>query len=131
MPTFMIFKNGRETQRIRGADTQALGKAVKSLADEASSADASGSGSGSCGQWLGSSLPRGYDEVTTSVDQKGLDFLNLSSEAGNSKAIFSASQPKSLGKAKSAEGDIDYVESDTDDQLMMFIPFQSLSLIHI
>ena len=74
MPTFMIFKNGRETQRIRGADAKALDAAVKSLASEATSSDASASGSSSGGLWLGASLPRGYEDVTTSVDVRGLDF---------------------------------------------------------
>ncbi|KAF2156880.1 DUF1000-domain-containing protein [Myriangium duriaei CBS 260.36] len=130
MPTFLIFKNGRETQRIRGADTQALGKAVKTLTDEASSSDASGSGSSSDGQWMGAALPRGYSDVTSSVDMQGLDFLNLSSEAGKAKGIFESLQPKALSKGKAEGADKDYVESDTDEQLMMYIPFQSTLKVH-
>lgn len=129
MPTFMIFKNGRETQRIRGADTQALGKAVQSLATEASSSDAAGGG-GSSGQWLGTSLPRGYTDVTSSVDMQGLDFLNLSSDAGGAKSIFESSKPRALGGSKAEEGGQDHVESDTDEQLMMYIPFQSMLKVH-
>ena len=37
MPTFMIFKSGRESKRIKGADIKALDAAVKQLAQEASS----------------------------------------------------------------------------------------------
>ncbi|PNS17759.1 Thioredoxin-like protein 1 [Sphaceloma murrayae] len=130
MPTFMIFKNGRETQRIRGADPKALDAAVKNLAAEASSSDASGSGSSS-GTWLGAGLPRGYGDVTDSIDQQGLDFLNLSSDAGGAKSIFDGSSPSALGKGKSSgESKKDYIESDTDEQLMLFIPFQSTLKVH-
>lgn len=131
MPTFMVFKNGRETQRIRGADPQALGRAVKSLANEASASDASGSGS-TGGEWQGASLPRGYGDVTSSVDQQGLDFLNLASTAGNAKSIFVSSQPKALsnGKSKTDDSSRDFVESDTDEQLMMLIPFQATLKVH-
>ncbi|KAF2222130.1 PITH domain-containing protein [Elsinoe ampelina] len=122
MPTFMIFKNGRETQRIRGADPKALDAAVKNLAAEASSSDASGSGS-SGGIWLGAGLPRGYTDVTSSVDQQGLDFLNLSSDVGGSRTIFDSSAPSKSDKK-------DWIESDTDEQLMLFIPFQATLKVH-
>ncbi|TKX25187.1 PITH domain-containing protein 1 [Elsinoe australis] len=129
MPTFMIFKNGRETQRIRGADPKALDAAVKNLAAEASSSDASGSGSAG-GDWMGAELPRGYGNVTSSVDQRGLDFLNVASDAGPAKSIFNTSSPSALGKGKSSGDSKDYIESDTDEQLMMFIPFQSTLKVH-
>jgi len=140
MPTFMIFKNGRETQRIKGADPQALNAAVKSLAAEASSSDtgAEGSGSGgSGGTWMGTELPRGYSDITSSVDQQGLDFLNLDSSAGGARSVFESSEPSALSKGKgkstgsaSTGNKKDYIESDTDEQIMMFIPFQSSLKIH-
>lgn len=142
MPTFMIFKNGRETQRIRGADPKALDAAVKTLAAEAASssssadaATASSSGSGSSSAtgktWLGASLPRGYTDVTDSVDQLNLDFLNVSSDAGNARAVFTPSQPSAISKSKDADSSAkDYIESDTDEQLMMFIPFQATIKLH-
>lgn len=124
MPTFMIFKNGRETQRIRGADPKALDAAVKSLAEEASSSDSGAGGSSSGGTWLGASLPRGYVDATDSVDTKGLDFLNVDSEAGGARTVFETTQPSALSKSKAKEGTKDWIESDTDEQLMLFIPFQ-------
>ncbi|KAI5199656.1 DUF1000-domain-containing protein [Aureobasidium subglaciale] len=128
MPTFMVFKNGRETQRIRGADPKALDAAVKSLASEAesSSADASSSSSGS---WIGASLPRGYSDITDSVDQLNLDFLNVDSEAGNARAVFNTAQPSAISKSKST-GEKDWIESDTDDQLMLYIPFNGALKVH-
>lgn len=130
MPTFMIFKNGRETQRIKGADPKALNAAVKSLAAEASTSDSSSSG-GSSGAFMGASVPRGYADITESVDVQGLDFLNLDSAAGNARSVFEKSAPSALSKGK-GKGDAnkDYIESDTDEQLMMFIPFQSTLKVH-
>jgi len=126
----MIFKNGRETQRIRGADPKALDAAVKSLAGEASTSDSSSSGSSGT-TWLGASLPRGYSDITSSVEVQGLDFLNLDSAAGKARSIFETNQPSSTSKGKStAEGDKDWIESDTDEQLMLFVPFQSTVKVH-
>ena len=125
----MVFKNGRETQRIRGADPKALDAAVKSLAAEASSSSDEGSSSSSSGTWIGASLPRGYSDVTDSVDVLNLDFLNVDSDAGNARAVFNTAQPSALSKAKASDAK-DWIESDTDDQLMLYIPFQSSLKIH-
>ncbi|KAH0334160.1 DUF1000-domain-containing protein, partial [Aureobasidium melanogenum] len=128
MPTFMVFKNGRETQRIRGADPKALDAAVKSLATEAeSSGDASSSSSS--GTWIGASLPRGYSDITDSVDLLNLDFLNVDSEAGNARTVFNTAQPSAISKSSSAAAK-DWIESDTDEQLMMYMPFQSSLKVH-
>jgi thioredoxin len=137
MPTFMIFKSGRESKRIKGADIKALDAAVKQLAQEAGSAP-SGSTSGledpfttGSKNWIGASLPRGYGDVTEAVDQLNLDFLNLDSEFGGARTIFEATKPSSLGaKGKSAEGKKDWIESDTDAQMMLFMPFQSTMKLH-
>ncbi|KAI5261248.1 DUF1000-domain-containing protein [Aureobasidium subglaciale] len=128
MPTFMVFKNGRETQRIRGADPKALDAAVKSLASEAESSSADAS-SHSSGCWIGASLPRGYSDITDSVDQLNLDFLNVNSDAGNARAVFNTAQPSAISKSKST-GEKDWIESDTDDQLMMYIPFNGALKVH-
>ena len=131
MPTFMIFKQGRETKRIKGADPKALDAAVKQLAEEAAKVpEASGSGAGASGAaaWSALPAPKGYSDVTDSVDTLGLDFLNLDSEAGDKRCLFESSKPSSLdGKA---EGKKDWIESDTDEQLMLFIPFQSTIKAH-
>lgn len=138
MPTFMLFKAGRETKRIRGANMKELDQTVKQLAQEAQGADESGAAGssggsmGAGGSWIGASLPKGYGDVTDEVDQKGLEILNLDSEAGTARDIFSPSKPSALdSKGKSAEsGKKDWVESDTDEQLMVYIPFQSTMKLH-
>jgi hypothetical protein len=129
MPTFMVFKNGRETQRIRGADPKALDAAVKSLASEAESSSADASSSSSSGTWIGASLPRGYSDITDSVDLLNLDFLNVDSEAGNARTVFNSAQPSAISKSSSVAAK-DWIESDTDEQLMMYIPFQSSLKVH-
>ncbi|KAK5137611.1 hypothetical protein LTR08_007906 [Meristemomyces frigidus] len=141
MPTFMLFKAGRETQRIRGADPKALDAAVKALAHEAGRADEDGAAAssavaGASGAWAGATVPKGYADITDSVDQLGLDFLNLDSDAGGARSIFDKSRPSALaGKgavtaAAAAGGKKDWIESDTDEQLMLFIPFQSSLKLH-
>ena len=135
MPTFMIFKAGRETKRIRGANPKELDAAVKQLAQEAAKAGDDGGGAGageSGGKWTAFGAPRGYTDVTDSVDVLGLDFLNLDSGAGDKRCIFDTSKPSSLdtkGKAESSSKK-DWIESDTDEQLMLFIPFQSTLKLH-
>jgi thioredoxin len=135
MPTFMIFKNGRETKRIKGADPKALNEAVKGLAEEAKSAGPAGEGSGgsgaggSGGKWTAFPPPRGYGDITDSVDVLGLDFLNLDSEAGDKRIVFEGGKPAALdGSAVGAKKD--WIESDTDEQLMLFVPFQSTLKLH-
>ncbi|KAF2725691.1 putative thioredoxin [Polychaeton citri CBS 116435] len=138
IPTFMVFKAGRETKRIRGANTKELDLVVRQLAQEADNADAGGAASsssaalsGSGGSWVGAGLPKGYSDVTDEVDLLGLDFLNIDNAAGGPRAVFSGDKPSALNtKGKSVEGSKDYIESDTDEQLMLFIPFQSALKVH-
>ncbi|KAK3677671.1 Thioredoxin-like protein 1 [Recurvomyces mirabilis] len=147
LPTFMIFKAGREIKRIKGADPRGLNEAVKQLAQEAGRADESGdsagaSGSGSAGgMWMGAQGPRGYVDITDAVDLLGLDFLNVDDKKGDKRILFDGGKPSSLhagagaGKSKEkGEGEggkkADWLESDTDEQLMLFIPFQSTVKLH-
>ncbi|OAP54971.1 thioredoxin [Fonsecaea erecta] len=126
LPTFMVFKNARPVRTIQGADREALSNAVKELA---SAADKMGTGeddgNSSGDTWLGADLPRGYDDVTSQVDVLGLELLNWDSEHGNARTLISGTKPKGQAEAKS-----DWVESDTDEQLMLYLPFMSTLKIH-
>lgn len=133
MPTFLIFKAGREVKRVRGADPKGLDAAVKQLAEEAGKADDGSAGEGSSssgGMWKGAAVPRGYGEVTEEVDIKGLDFLNLDGEKGDKRSVFAPEQPSALGSKGKAPASPDWIESDTDEQIMLFIPFQSTIKLH-
>jgi PITH domain len=143
MPTFMVFKNGSPVETIKGADPGALQTAVKKLAAEADALDG-GSSSGGFGEsssfsssgWIGRELPRGYKDITDQLDVKGLDLLNADPTYATARGLFAGAKPSSLsggGKGKGkleTEGEKDWVESDTDEQLMLFMPFQSTLKIH-
>ena len=143
MPTFMIFKNGRTVSTIRGADPKKLSEAVRKLAAEASADAESSAASGEAGEgsgsgWLGAGTPKGYGDITEHVDVKGIDLLNCDGDLGSARTLFDSSKPSGLaaaagadkGKGKAAESGSDWVESDTDEQLMLYIPFQSSLKVH-
>jgi thioredoxin len=133
MPTFLVFKAGREIKRIRGADPKGLDAAVKQLAQEAAKAGEEGepgpSGGSSNGGWTAFAAPRGFEDVTSAVDLLGLDFLNTDGEKGDKRCVFDSGKPASLGSAGGKDKK-DWIESDTDEQLMLFIPFQSTLKLH-
>ena len=148
MPTFMVFKNGAAVSTIRGADKSKLADAVQKLAAEADNDSGSGAGgfaeasSGAGGNtWLGASVPRGYSDITEHVDVRGLDLLNADPAFGDARGLFAAAKPSALapdkGKGKGAAGGDaaedakrDWVESDSDEQLMLLVPFQARVRVH-
>lgn len=134
----MIFKNQQVISTVEGADPRKLSDVIKKLAAEADS-----DGSGGFGEanevspgWSGIPLPKGYEDVTDQVDVRGLDLLNSDSHMGDARTLFKASKPSALagGKSKDDSGGSqfkkDWIESDTDEQLMLFIPFQSTLKVH-
>ena len=133
MPTFIMFKRGRVVTTIRGADPNKLSEAIRKLATEATnmeSSEASDAAAGSSGSWTGAALPRNYADVTDTVVIKDLDMANRDSEKGAAKAIFDKSKPSALDTDKGKAKEPDWVESDTDEQLMLYIPFNSTLKVH-
>lgn len=142
----MIFKNARPITTVRGADPKKLSEAVQKLASEAesaeSSADAGGGVSdvaGSVTGWAGVAGPKGYNSVTDQVQEKGVELLNRDTSKGEGKVLFKSTKPSALqvsgdgkgkGKDNTMSSEIDWVESDTDEQLMLFVPFQSTVKLH-
>ena len=133
LPTFIIFKWGQIFEEIRGADPRKLREMIKKLSVEAESGGANG-----LGDWTASSLPKGYSDITDQVDMRGLDLLNSDSDYGTARTLFESSRPSALDSSKDkgkgkANGDVekkDWVESDTDEQLMLYIPFMSTLKVH-
>ncbi|KAL8669740.1 MAG: hypothetical protein Q9168_005682 [Polycauliona sp. 1 TL-2023] len=130
--------DGRVVSTVQGADPRKLSDLVKKIAAEADSDGSGGFGEASDPGtgWLGADLSKGYDNVTDQVDVRGLDFLNADSNFASARALFDATKPSALqdskGKGSAPGGDEtkDWAESDTDEQLMLFIPFQSTLKVH-
>jgi hypothetical protein len=135
-PTFIIYKEHQKIKTYAGSNTQQISEAIKTLAAEAENegkggggfATSSGSSSGG-GAWIGAST-----DVTDQVDPRGLDLLNADSDFGTVKTFFETSQPSTLNKGKGAaagsEGTKDWVESDVDNQLMLYVPFMANLKVH-
>ncbi len=95
----------------------------------ANSQDDESSSSDSSLTWRGMDVPHLYFDITDQVELSGLDILNYDSQLGNAKILFDQSSPSALSQSKEKAGKqptvFDWVESDVDEQLMLFIPFQS------
>lgn len=134
----MVFKNSSAVSTVKGANPRALRDAVQKLAAEADSGSSGQGGfgetSGSGSAWMGMSPPKNYENITEEVDVLNLDLLNANSDFGSARTLFDSSVPSSLSlnhKGKeAAEGQKDWVESDTDEQLMLFVPFRATLKVH-
>ncbi|KAF8464636.1 PITH domain-containing protein [Kalaharituber pfeilii] len=131
MPTFLIFQDKKEVKRIRGANIPELSQAVQGLVEQSKkmtgsdAASGSASGPSNSAVWWGAPLAKGYVNITEEIEKTGVDIMNASSEAGPARCLFESSQP-----GKDPEYVKDWVESDTDEQLMIFIPFRSTLKLH-
>ncbi|OAL33854.1 thioredoxin [Fonsecaea nubica] len=126
LPTFVVFKNAQTVKVIQGGDREQLSNAVKELANEANKLETGeDTEDSSDSTWVGLELPRGYRNVTSQVDVLGMELLNWDSEHGNARTLISGTKPKGKAEDKS-----DWVESDTDEQLMLYLPFMSTLKIH-
>jgi hypothetical protein len=130
LPTFMVFEQGKVVDKIQGADPRKLQAVVKKLIAAAEGPSSGLGGSSSDSSWRVGDLPKGYNDVTDQIDVKGLELLNADSEFGTVRTLFESSKPTGLAKGKADEKAKDWVESDTDEQLMLFMPFQSTLKVH-
>lgn len=133
IPAFMYFKNGKANNKVQGANPAQLTNLMRTFRADAEkilkSNDASGSGSGSgSANWRGAELPRGYGDVTGQIELQRCELLNVDSEGGSVRVLFESSKPSTLSGGKGTTKD--WVESDTDEQLMLFMPFQSVLKLH-
>ncbi|KIW17773.1 hypothetical protein PV08_04968 [Exophiala spinifera] len=125
-PTYMIFKNARRVGTLVDPRAEELEEFLKDVTDEFRTMETTEAGhSASDSPWYGAELPRGYVDVTDQVDFLGLELLNWDSSHGNARKLISKDKPSATPEAKA-----DFVQSDTDEQLMLYIPFQSTLKIH-
>ncbi|SZF00235.1 unnamed protein product [Blumeria hordei] len=134
MPTFLVFQRGEVIERVQGADMRKVQAIVQKLLPSTKDAPAdatTGEKSTSHSSWRLGELPPGYHDVTDQVDLDGLDLSNADLKFGRARVLFDESKPTALQKGKQQEtATKDWVESDSDEQLMLFIPFQSRIKIH-
>ncbi|KAI0460271.1 thioredoxin [Xylaria acuta] len=131
LPTFILFRDGSVVEKVKGANPQGLRSLIEKLSsDVESGGEGSSSSSGSGGlAWRGADLPRGYTDISDVVDVRGLELLNADTDF-SVRTLFNKSKPSSLGKSPSTGDEKDWVESDTDEQLLLFVPFNSASKVH-
>ncbi|EPE05821.1 proteasome-interacting thioredoxin protein [Ophiostoma piceae UAMH 11346] len=132
MPTFLLFRDGKVIERVQGANPAKLQALVTKLVSEASAVGGEGaSGSSSGPFWYGASIPRGYSDITSNIEVGRTELLNVDDSAGSGtvRVLFGGATP-SLQDEKPASGTADWVESDTDEQLMLFLPLQTNAKLH-
>lgn len=74
-------------------------------------------------------MPRGYTDISDTVDVRGLELLNADTDF-SVRTLLSKNKPTALEKGKSTSTEKDWVESDTDEQLMLYTPFNSAVKLH-
>lgn len=134
LPTFLLFRDGKLAQRVQGANPTELKKVVEKLASElqtlGSGSGNAGAASGSGGSWRGADIPRGYSDITDQIEARNCELLNADDDAGPVKVLFDETKPSALGAGKGKASSPDWIQSSTDDQLLLFIPFQSAVKLH-
>ncbi len=131
LPAVLYFVDHKLEDKIQGQNSGKLRQLVnRFIGDVKAKAAQHGSGSGSRPKenWRGAELPRGYGDITSQVEQQRCELLNYDSTLGDVKVLFSSSKPTALSGGQATAKD--WVESDTDEQLMLFLPFQSMLKLH-
>ncbi|KAI1420693.1 thioredoxin [Xylaria sp. FL1777] len=129
LPTFILFRDGTVVEKVKGADPQGLRSLIEKLTSDVESGGEASSGSGGGLAWRGADLPRGYTDISDAVDVRGLELLNADTDF-SVRTLFNKSKPSSLDKGPNTSDEKDWVESDTDEQLLLFTPFNSATKLH-
>ncbi|KAJ6782862.1 hypothetical protein PWT90_09948 [Aphanocladium album] len=128
-PSFLIFRDGKVKDKAQGTNPLELRKFAEKIAKEAQALE-SGSSSAAASGWRGAELPRGYSDITDQVEIRDCEVLNADDEAGTVRTLFDTAKPSGLEKGKSTSTAKDWVQSGSDDQLLLYIPFQSIIKLH-
>ncbi|KAI4867575.1 DUF1000-domain-containing protein [Hypoxylon rubiginosum] len=135
LPTFIVFRDGSVVEKVKGANPKQLQSIVEKLSNDIENAAQGGaSSSGSSGglAWRGADLPRGYADISDSIDVRGLELLNADETHFSVRTLFNKAKPSALSKDKdtASSGEKDWIESDTDEQLLLYTPFNSAIKLH-
>ncbi|KAK7988496.1 phosphatidate cytidylyltransferase [Apiospora arundinis] len=112
LPTFILFRDGKIVEKVKGADPQKLKSLIEKLSNDIETAGE------------GSSSGAGYSDISDVIDVKGLELLNADDTEFSVRTLFNRPKPTSLDNSYADQKD--WVESDTDEQLLLFMPFNSL-----
>lgn len=132
-PAFFYFRDGTVVQKVESASKPQLRelvtRVIRDATGQAEAATASaGASTTSQATWRGAELPRGYVDVTDQIESQRSELLNYDASCGGVRVLFDGSKPSALSGGKGTAKD--WVESDTDEQLMLYIPFQSVLKLH-
>ncbi|KAI1775566.1 DUF1000-domain-containing protein [Hypoxylon cercidicola] len=134
LPTFIVFRDGSVVEKVKGANPQQLQSIVEKLSNDIENAAVGGaSSSGGSGlAWRGADLPRGYTDISDSIDVRGLELLNVDEGHFSVRTLFNRTKPSALSKDKDTaeSGEKDWIETDTDEQLLLYAPFNSAVKLH-
>ncbi|PHH82009.1 hypothetical protein CDD82_7326 [Ophiocordyceps australis] len=127
LPTFLIFRDGVSIERVQGANAAELRRIVESLDVEFTNL-ALDSG----GAWSSVQVPRGYTDLTEEIEIRNCELLNADEDFGPVKTLFDPSKPSALtdNAHEAAAAAKDWVQSGADDQLLLYVPFQSTVRLH-
>lgn len=129
LPTFILFRKGKLMHTVQGANSAELRNVIGKIVSELEHlVEGMGGEGGPPEAWKGAEIPKGYGDVTDQVELRGCELLNADDNAGPVKVLFESSKPSALGLGKSTA--TDWVQSGSDDQLLLFIPFQSTVKLH-
>lgn len=102
------------------------GASPSSAASSNPTADASSTSNSTT--WLGAPTAQNFIDLTDHVEKTSLDILNADSAFGSARDLLLSTAPAGL-KHKNPSNK-DFVVSDTDEQLMLFLPFQTAVKLH-
>ncbi|KAI8959605.1 DUF1000-domain-containing protein [Daldinia sp. FL1419] len=133
LPTFIVFRDGSVAERVTGANPKELQTIVENLSqniENAKQGEGSDSGYSAGTAWRGADLPRSYTDVTGTVVKPRAELLNVESSRFSVVNLFDSSKPSALSKDKASDGKIDWIESDVDEQLLLYVAFNSSIKLH-
>ncbi len=97
LPTFLVFRDGQAEEKIGGSDYQKMREALKKIGRDVEIFEP---------VWRGADFPRNYVDVTDQVEIPRCELLNVDSEGGGLRVLFSADKPSTLAGGKAAEKDV-------------------------
>ncbi|KAK9458062.1 PITH domain-containing protein [Dipodascopsis uninucleata] len=145
VPTFLFLAKGKEIARVRGANLQELTKTVNELSSKVLKSDEPGESSQSAATGESSSgssntstatesyrklIPKGFDTVNDVVEIKSLEVLNATAPKNPENVVSSLRSTFSTEVVSNAVVETPNLKSDTDAQLLFYVPFMNNIKLH-